>query len=299
MHEILVTDKRGLPPLLMQAHDAIYDDFFMNDLTRRVAKALGKHFVTLSCVQHPRADLPEKVLVFSGFVVDVAGEWFYVTAGHILRDIETALASGSSFDVWRLDDQTAGNRFNGMAVPYEFDAEEWLVLRDDTSGLDYAAAHIGCFYRRQLEAGGVTAIEKNAWSDHVTEHDHWVLVGIPSESVAYDEETIITARVIISPLKPAEEPALACEKKLNQFYATPDDASESVFNDADGLSGGPVFTLKKFGDKWLYGVIGVQSAWYQTSRTLVICPFSSFGFALEKIVIEAHAIHSQIGSIGV
>lgn len=269
----------------------------MTILTRRVAQALGKHFVTLSCVQHPPDDLPEKVLVFSGFVVDVAGEWFYVTAGHILRNIETALASGSSFDVWRLDDQTAGNRFNGMAVPYEFDAEEWLVLRDDTSGLDYAATHIGYFYRRQLEAGGVTAIERNAWSDHVTEHDHWVLVGIPSESVAYDEKTIITARVVMSLLKPADEPALACEKTQNQFYAKPDDGSESIFNDADGLSGGPVFALKKLGEKWVYGVIGVQSAWYRTSRTLAVCPFSSFGFALEKIVIEAHAIQSQFGGV--
>lgn len=265
----------------------------MTQLTCRVAQTLGKHFVTLSCVQHPPKDSPEKILVFSGFIVDVLGEWFYVTAGHILRDIGSALASGSSFDVWRFDDQTAGNQFNGMAVPYEFDPETWLVLRDATTGLDYAATHLGDFFRRPLEAGGVSAIDRNAWSDHVTEHDHWVLVGIPSETVAYDGTTIISARVVVSPLIPADEPAIAGEKAQNQFYARPIEGSEHFFKDADGMSGGPVFTLKKLGEQWVYGVIGIQSAWYPASKTLAICPFSSFGFALEEIVAEARTIQSQ------
>lgn len=269
----------------------------MTDLTRSFAQMVGRHFVTLSCVQYLPADAGEKILVFSGFVVDVSGEWFYVTAGHILRDIRTAISSGSSFDVWRLDDQTAGNRFNGMAVPYEFDVEEWLVLRDEITGLDYAGVHLSNFYRRQLEAGEVTAIARNAWSDHATKHDYWVLVGIPSETVAYDGKTIITARVVVSPLTPAEEPVFAGEKAQNQFYAKPADGSEYFFSDPDGMSGGPVFALKKQREQWVYGVIGVQSAWYPTSKTLAVCPFSSFGFALEEVVAEVRAIQSQSGEV--
>lgn len=265
----------------------------MSNLTRRVAQTVGKHFVTLSCVQYPPADSPAKVLVFSGFVVDVSGEWFYVTAGHILRDIRTALASDSSFDIWRLDDQTAGNRFNGKAVPYDFDAESWFVLEDVRTGLDYAAVHLRDFYRLQLEAGGVTPIARNAWSDHVTEHDHWILVGIPSETVEYDGETVITGRVVMSPLVPANEPDLAGDRANNQFYAKPIDGSDQFFNDADGMSGGPVFTLKKVSGQWVYGVMGVQSAWYSTSKILAICPFSSFGLALEEVVAEARAIQTQ------
>ncbi len=262
----------------------------MTDLTRRVAQTVGKHFVTLSCVQRVPADSSEKILVFSGFFVDVSGEWFYVTAGHIIRDIFAALASGSSFDVWRLDDQTAGNQFNGKAVPYDFDAKEWLVLRDPSIGLDYAAVHLGDFYRRQLEAGGVTAIAKNSWGDYVTEYDHWVLMGIPSETVAYDGSTAISARMVMSPLTSVDEPTDAGDKAQNQFYAKLNEGSENFFKDADGLSGGPVFALKKHGEEWKYKVIGIQSAWYPTNRTLAICPFSSFGLALEKIVAKARAI---------
>ena len=265
----------------------------MSDFTRRVAQTVGKHFVTLSCIQYPPADSPSKVLVFSGFMVDVSGEWFYVTAGHILRKIRTALSSGSSFDIWRLDDQSAGNRFNGKAVPYDFVSEDWLVLEDASTGLDYAAVHLSDFYRRQLEVGGVTAIARKAWSDHVTEYDHWVLFGIPSETIEYDGETVITGRVVMLPLVPADEPTLAGHKANNQFYAKPIDGSAQIFEDADGMSGGPVFILKKVKEQWLYGVIGVQSAWYPPSRTFAICPFSSFGLALEQLVAETPAIQAQ------
>ena len=204
------------------------------DFTNLVAKNVGKHFVTLSCVQHPSSNSPEKLHVFSGFIVDVLGEWFYITAGHILRDINTALAAGSLFDIWRLGDQTAENQFNGTAVPYDFDSRTWLAIYDEIRGLDYAAVHLGNFYRRQLEAGGVIAIPKNSWGDHVTESNHWVLMGIPSETVNYDEETIITAKVIMVPLIEAEEPCQAGVKAQNQFYAKPIDNSESIFKDADG-----------------------------------------------------------------
>jgi len=259
----------------------------LTDFTNRVAKSVSKHFVTLSCVQRPVGAL-ESILVFSGFVIDVSGEWFYVTAGHIIRDICIALASGSSFDVWRLDDQTAGNRFGGKAVPYDFNADTWIVIRDESIGLDYASVHLGDFYRRQLEVGGITAIAKNAWGDYVNEYDHWVLMGVPSETAAYDGSTAINARMVMSPLTSVEEPTDAGDKAQNQFYAKPSEDSERFFKDADGLSGGPVFALKKQGEVWKYKVIGIQSAWYPANRTLAICPFSSFGLALEKLVADVH-----------
>ena len=260
----------------------------MPDLTTRVARTVGKHFVTLSCIQTPPSALP-KELVFSGFVVELLGEWFYVTAGHIIRRVQVALARGSTFDIWRLDDQTAGNRFAGKAVPYDFRSDAWFVLQDDTIGIDYATTHLSEYYRRQLEAGGVVPIRKELWSSHVVEADHWVLMGIPSESVSYDGESILSARMVITPLTEAAVPELAERKTANQFYATPLAGSEAFFTNADGFSGGPVFALKQVDGRWLYGAIGVQSAWYPTSKTFAVCPFTSFVLALEPHVAEALA----------
>lgn len=93
------------------------------------------------------------------------------------------------------------------------------------------------------------------------------------------------------PLKPTEEPALAGRKAKNQFYARLTDMGS--VNDIGGMSGGPVFALKKVEGEWRYKVIGVQSSWYPSARTIAACPFSSLGVALEDLVESAKA---QMGS---
>jgi hypothetical protein len=264
----------------------------MPDLTERTARSVQRHFVTLSCVQFPPAQEP-KLLLFSGFVIDVRGEWFYVTAGHIARDIRNALASGSRFDVWRLGDCISGSKFKNTAVPYDVELERWLVLSDDDTGLDYAAVHLQELFRRQLEAGGVEPIGKNAWADHLGEFDQWALVGVPSESVDYDGKTNVSARFVMAPLVEADAPAEAAGKAMNQFYALLADGSEDFVHDVDGMSGGPIVAVKRSGTTLKYWVIGVQSGWYKSQRLIAACPFSSFASALEELVAEAQAEYER------
>ena len=258
----------------------------VNDFTERVARSIGRHFVMLSCLKRSPASKEVRVHIFSGFVVDILGEWFYVTAGHILKDIRSAINDGSSFDTWRLDDQIAGNQFSNIAVPYDFQLEHWCVLEDASAGLDYAAVHLGGLYRQQLEIGGVVPFTKQAWGDYVTECDHWALVGIPRESISYGA-TNITAEFVMLPLVPVEPPHSAEKKAENQFFAKIMDGSEEIIKDIDGMSGGPIVMLWKADDTWNYSVIGVQSAWYPNARIIAACPFSSFAEALETLVEEA------------
>jgi len=227
--------------------------------------------------------------------MEVKGEWFYMTAGHILRDIRIALEGGSTFDIWRFGDQTAGNRFNDTAVPYAFDIDQWSVLEDADSGLDYATVHIGGLFRKQLEAGGVTALDKNAWGDHLTEHDHWALVGIPKETVSYDGKTIISAKFVVAPITSTEAPPLTGRRAENKFYARLADDSERFVNDIDGMSGGPVFLLRQIDDIWKYKVIGIKCSWYPSSRVVAVCPIATFGEALESIVEEALQLVGDAG----
>ncbi len=136
----------------------------MPDITKDFIKAVGKHFLSLSCVQIVEGK--RNPLIFSGFLVDAAGAWFFVTAGHILRDIQIALDAGSSFDIWRFDDQTASDRNQMPPIPYDFDIEKWLVIENEEIGLDYAALPLEDYYIRQIEASGAEPIRENAWGDH-------------------------------------------------------------------------------------------------------------------------------------
>src|SRR5438046_7219769 len=211
----------------------------MSDLARRLYQSVGRHFLTLSCVQSIPETSERKSHVFSGFLVDVDGMWFYITAGHTLKRIRIALAAGSSFDIWRLGDQTAGNRFKDIAVPYDFNLGDWLVLEDADVGLDYAAVLLDGLYRAQLEAGGALPLGKEAWGDHMAEHNYWALVGIPSETVDYDGVTLISAGVVVAPVTSTEQPPIAALKAQNQFYTTLAPDSIKFMKDIDGMSGGP------------------------------------------------------------
>jgi hypothetical protein len=230
--------------------------------------------------------------VFSGFVIDISGGWFYVTAGHILRDLQAALDTGSTFDVWRLGDQSAGHNFKNTGVPYAFELDHWLVIENEEAGLDYATVYLGGLYRSQLEAGGIAPFHLDAWSDHTVPHDRWALVGIPAESVGYDGKTLITARIVVAPLTATEAPPLAGAKEDNQFYARLDDDPKGVVKDLVGMSGGPIVMLKH-DEFWKYSIIGVQSGWYPGLRTIAACPIRSFVDALQPIVEEALSLAAR------
>ena len=260
----------------------------MSSLSECLLKTVGRHFVTLSCVQRQPGKAEEKVHVFSGFLLGASGVWFYVTAGHILRDIRASLAHGGEFDIWRLGDQTATNRFKGAAIPYGFDINRWLVIEDEKVGLDYAAVQLDTLYRRQLKAGGAIPIGKEAWGSHVIDHDQWALVGIPSETVAYDQESIITAGIVVMPLERAEKPTVAGRKAENQFYARLTDLGN--IKHIDGMSGSPVFAVKEIEGKWTYKVIGLQSSWYRSARIIAACPIASFAIALQRVVDRARRL---------
>ena len=216
---------------------------------------------------------------------------------HPLLNNQTAADAGSQFDVWRLGDQTAaGSKFASMAIPYDFDSGDWAVVEDHGQGLDYAAVHLRTLYRLQLEAGGVVPFKRHAWSDHVTPADHWGLAGIPKESVKYDGRTMISARIVFVKIVPQEDPPPdAGMRAENKFYAKLIEGSEEAVSDIDGMSGGPVVKILHKKGKWHYWVIGVQSGWYRSSRIVAVCPFSSFGLALEKSVAP---VLSALGRCG-
>ncbi len=258
----------------------------MASITERVFRSTGRHFVTLSCVFTSPNSSEERTCIYSGFLFKVLGLWFYITAGHVIREIEAATKAGFKFDVWRLGDQTAGNRFKNVAIPYSFNLDNWLVVENEDSGLDYAAVPLDQMSIMNLEAGGAQPLDKESWGDHVTEFDHWILVGMPSESVNYDNESVISGRVVLALLDSCDAPDSVWNDTANRFYARLQEGSEAFVKSVVGMSGGPIFALKKINGEWRYNVIGVQSSWFKNIRTIAACPISSFGLAIEKALSE-------------
>lgn len=257
----------------------------MSNLSKQLFASVGSHFVTMSCVRRSKDTQESEVVVFSGFLIEVLNVWFWITAGHIYRNLQTKISEGYVFDVWRLDDQTAGNEFNGAAIPFDFEPSKWVVVENEDIGLDYAAVYLHPFFCRQLEAGNARPIPKSAWGDHTLDSDQWALLGMPDESVTWDKRRLITGRVTVLPIAPTEPPPGAGKRANNQFYARLTDLG--TVSDVSGMSGGPVFSLKKVGDEWRYHVIGVQAGWYPSQGIIAACPFSLFALELTLLVQSA------------
>ena len=256
----------------------------MKSFSESFLKKIGCHFVSISCVQKLIGIGEENVFIFSGFLVEVRDVWFYVTAGHIIRDVKESLEKGAKFDVWRLGDQTAGNKYRA-AIPYAFDINKWYIIEDKDLGFDYAVIQMDMIYCMQLKAGGAVPIQKAAWGDHRLKYDQWALVGIPSETVKYDQETILSCKIAIVPINPTEEPPVSGSQADNRFYARLKDLGN--LGDIDGMSGGPIFGLRWVEDWCEYKVIGVQSGWYRGAKTITVSPFKYLGVKLETLVESA------------
>ena len=145
----------------------------MIDATQPIANAVRKHFVSLSCVQSKPNSTGRKLHLFSGFVIEILDAWFFITAGHVVRDLRTETAAGSTFGKWRLADTISGPKFQNTAVPFEFSLDSWLVVENESIGIDYAAIHLEDFFARQLSVGGVTPIARDAWADHPAFRNRW------------------------------------------------------------------------------------------------------------------------------
>lgn len=256
----------------------------MSDINKTAFTGFGKHFVTLSFVRN--AGTPPAVTshVISGFILSCANQWFYITAGHAMEAIKAQLATGATFDCWRLSDATAGGNFPDKAIPYDFNIDDWAFINEENTGADCAVVPITGLVRMGLEVGGVKPLEENAWIERDDKFDQWILYGTPSETVEYDNESVITARTVMVAAKPCESPQSTTHPKNEILYAKLIDESVDVVSDIDGMSGGPVFGVKHIPDGFRYAIIGIQSGWLQNQRVLIICPIAQFARQLDECV---------------
>jgi len=58
--------------------------------------------------------------------------------------------------------------------------------------------------------------------------------------------------------------------------------------DIDGMSGGPVYGVKKVNGDLKYWVIGIQSGWYRTQRVACFCLLAGFLLELKRILIDTN-----------
>ena len=234
----------------------------------------------------------------SAFAMEVSGEWFLVTAGHIIEDLKVSQRKGQVLTGFQLNDSWANLPDGAMALPIDF---EYILARahslyDPDLGLDYACIHIGDHYKRLLQKGGIVPFDEMAWEKGLPDHpDFHIMIGIPSQWSSIDVRAHPPSQelnCVLFPIRDLDKLPENLLGKPHRFYGKLDEELHcpdgKLLTDLDGMSGAPIMAVKKTEDgKMHYWLVALQSAWLPSERIVIGNRVLVLGNAIRAVLIPS------------
>ncbi|TPI80436.1 hypothetical protein [Mesorhizobium sp. B2-8-9] len=252
---------------------------------KRILSYFGRHLVAL-CVATRYRDEPARFNAYSGTLMRVDGTVLWLTAGHIIRELEEALDSPDvTFDETVLADAFGEAFLSEKPVPIDL-RSSWRMFRDDDSlGLDFGAIVIHPHHERLLLANNVRVLEEANWNrQHTVNFMGYVMLGLPEEftSAKLPENGLATLSPTMFPVQRLAEVPAGHGKEYPRLTAR---IHERIpLKSAKGMSGGPKFGFAETAEGLAHWVVALQSSWLEKSRTVFACPLPVFAPMLTEWV---------------
>jgi hypothetical protein len=235
--------------------------------TQEASRHLLPYFVSLGCkCKRPQDDTPNYFNA-SGFLVEIEGSSFFVTAGHVLASIEDAQRKGVAFCEWRLDDTASDHVRTKCSLPFDFSQAPKKYV-EHSSGADYGIIALRPYYVDALRKHGALfcsheLLDDTPFRESLEDPVQFFLVGVTAESLALiggpmDNicKTAWTVQLIPEPSPPPNVSKYVCWRRV------PDQPDAERIEDMAGLSGGPIFAVKFDGDRTpLIALVAIQRGW--------------------------------------
>jgi len=233
-----------------------------------------------------------QVCICSAFVMQVRQIWCLVTAGHVLDEIDRERQAGIelvSFRLW--DGWTMGAKYRSY-IPFDFDTAPKFRVNQD--GMDYGLIPLRQLLVENLAANGVVPIGEEHYEKKWPENfDGYAMIGTPGTTVNLDRHgersTKLSQSICVIHLAEEPNPPQELVKPFPRFYArilVPEDSQEwrAIGGDIRGMSGGPVIAVRRDGNGVHYWVVGVQSGWLESQRTIAACHFQTFANYVAEMI---------------
>jgi hypothetical protein len=264
---------------------------------------LHRHFINVMCSDYGDAAKSKHggkhaIYNFSAFIVEISGEWYAITAGHIFDELKKAQSMGAKLSNWQIDDSILSSTpMPAYPIPVDLESDV-LWLHDAVPGIDYAAMKINHLARSALQNQGICAIPPEIWAaEDVAEYSQWLLVGTPKcfAELAADAP-IVKYHVTVALERLRDGEHTMEEKEYKRLHAKIDFSSimeKGTPFDIGGMSGGPIFGIKPETTEtpYEYRIIGVQSSRYGADN-VAICAAPPFIEALSRIIAVKSAHES-------
>lgn len=221
-------------------------------------------------------------IALSGCVLDVRSVWCFLTAGHVLQEIERQRRAGlSRFSRWRLHDDFGDRVESHDPIPFDYDSNPKYFI--DADGLDFGLIALRPYYQRLLALNGVQSIARENWDrQHRVAFDRFMLLGLPSEFTEQDPVSVSPTFVGLSLLQQPPPGTQATAYPRLYFQLAP-----NCDIDIAGMSGGPILGFAAA--ESAYWVVALQSGWFPPARITFGCPLLVLGRLMEEAMDDAEA----------
>jgi len=262
----------------------------------RLVTYLSKHLVCLA-VNYVALDADGRpvdqvqFLACSGFVVVFHGSWFFVTAGHILKeDLDENVEAGRL----RIINTAFADYFGpdaraNMPTMFDYSETERFYVDDRAFGLDLGVMYLRPYLQRHLEANGVMPVSEENWlRQHQVAFDGFAVLGFPSQFVTsvpqkgdFGQEALALVQPTLVFLeKLAAMPEGVEESDLPWFIGKA--KLRGGLTSMKGMSGAPILGWRVSpGQQLRYWIVALQSRWLPERRLVLGCPVPVFMGILE------------------
>lgn len=266
----------------------------------RFMKTMGQHLVVFTgryaSFNRDGTPLDEGIFAFSGCLLGIGQSYFWMTAGHCLkdqldepiRDGTLKLFDGGFADFFGLKVDDKKHR-----IPYTYNPGDGFYIEDKDRGLDFGIVPLDGLTVKGFLANGVKPVEPGDWlTDRDTTFDHYKMYGIPAYLTKFDRSAsgrpyggIQPAMVAIDPIdRMGDENPLSNEWFVGRLHP------EAAIQHIGGMSGGPIYGFTRVnGNTWTYKIVALQSRWFEKTRTIFGCSLPSVANALVDALRKDHS----------
>lgn len=214
----------------------------------------------------------------SGTLIEIDGSVFYLTAGHVVTQMNELLQQHSVRGLSaNLVDKFGTQIESHPPIPFAIkDAPRFSI---DIDGLDFGVIYLRPYYTSLLSKSGVIALSEEQWSKQGTEKfDFCCLLGVPAELstsnlLADGSASFSPTMVPVEQLSEAPEGVTLTE--IDRFIGRiPENLG---FESIEGMSGGPIFGFRMRDGELRYWIVALQSRWLASRRIIFGCRLPPIG----------------------
>jgi|GEM_PF-1752621 len=259
-----------------------------NSLSGQIDSNLFLHFcrhlvalcITFQSLNDEKVPISElKFDAFPGIIINIRGIFYFLTAGHILKNLDTELSNDKVLIHNSVLADTFGpGTISPHPIPFDFSNEPKFYIFDKEDGLDFGLIMLRSYYVDLLDKHGIAAIFEQNWIHQSRiDFDDYAMLGLPDEFISAvfkraDQHLSTLGSVsptLIQVQKPAVPPENLKETKFNRFIGQL--KSDMPLWSIVGMSGGPIFGINH-GPPERYWIVAIQSVWLETRKIIFGCP---------------------------